>query len=253
MPFFDWTSAASGRFSRVRIPSNMPMLAHVKKCIFRQGPELVAGEYFQRDRLDLMNDTVERYTKTAIILHWLVALMIIAMLALGFWMHELPKDAPKTAAFDLFNWGIYTVTLPEPVSVRTFYFNLHKSIGVTLLAIILFRVFWRLTHAAPAFLNTMKGWEKTLADFGHKTLYVLMLVMPLSGFVMSVYSKFGIKWFGMPLVTGLDNPKLRDFFLAVHEITAWLLVALILLHVAAAIKHKVVDKDGVMKRMSLHG
>lgn len=200
-----------------------------------------------------MNDTVERYTKTAIILHWLIALLIIAMLALGFWMHELPKDAPKTAAFDLFNLGIYTMTLPEPVSVRTFYFNLHKSIGVTLLAIILFRVFWRFTHVVPAFPDTMKAWEKKLADAGHKTLYVLMLVMPLSGFVMSIFSKWGIMWFGIPLVKGLDNPELREIFTEVHEITAWLLIIVIVLHVAAAIKHKVVDKDNVMKRMSLRG
>lgn len=200
-----------------------------------------------------MNDTVERYTKTAIILHWLIALLIIAMLALGFWMHELPKDAPKTAAFDLFNLGIYTMTLPEPVSVRTFYFNLHKSIGVTLLVIILFRVFWRLMHVAPAFPDTMKAWEKKLADAGHKALYVLMLVMPLSGFVMSIYSKWGIMWFGMPLVKGLDNSGLREIFTEVHEITAWLLIIIIVLHVAAAIKHKVVDRDDVMKRMSLRG
>lgn len=200
-----------------------------------------------------MNDTVERYTKTAIILHWLIALLIIAMLALGFWMHELPKDAPKTAAFDLFNLGIYTMTLPEPVSVRTFYFNLHKSIGVTLLAFILFRVFWRFTHVVPAFPDTMKAWEKKLADAGHKTLYLLMLVMPLSGFVMSIFSKWGIMWFGIPLVKGLDNPELREIFTEVHEITAWLLIIVIVLHVAAAIKHKVVDKDDVMKRMSLRG
>jgi len=200
-----------------------------------------------------MNDTVERYTKTAIILHWLVALLIIAMLALGLWMSELPKDAPKTAAFDLFNWGIYTVTLPEPVSVRTFYFNLHKSIGMTVLVIILIRVFWRLAHAAPAFPATMKAWEMKLADWGHKGLYILMLVLPLSGFIMSIYSKWGIMWFGIPVVKGLDNPQLRDFFKEVHEISAWLIIVLIVLHVIAAVKHKVVDKDDVMKRMSLHG
>lgn len=200
-----------------------------------------------------MNNTVERYTKTAVVLHWVIGLLIIAMLALGLWMHELPKDAPKTASFDLFNWGLYTVTLPEPVSVRTFYFNLHKSIGVTLMALILLRLLWRFTHKAPAFPNTMKGWEKTLADLGHKALYVMMVVLPLSGFIMSVYSKWGILWFGMPLVKGLDNPELRDLFKEVHEISAWIILVLIVVHVLAAIKHRVVDKDDVMKRMSLRG
>lgn len=200
-----------------------------------------------------MNDTVQRYTKTAIILHWLIALLLIAMLAFGLWMSELPKDAPKTAAFDLFDLGLYTVTLSEPVTVRTFYFNLHKSIGVTLLALILFRVFWRVTHAAPALPATMKAWEKKLSHAVHHSLYVLMLVIPLSGFVMSVYSKFGILWFGLPLVKGVDNPQLRDLFKDVHEITAWLLIVIAALHIAAAIKHKLVDKDEVMKRMSLRG
>lgn len=200
-----------------------------------------------------MNDTVQRYTKTAIILHWLIALLLIAMLAFGLWMSELPKDAPKTAAFDLFDLGLYTVTLSEPVSVRAFYFNLHKSSGVTLLALILFRVFWRVTHATPALPATMKAWEKMLSHAVHHSLYVLMLVIPLSGFVMSVYSKFGILWFGIPLVKGVDNPQLRDLFKDVHEITAWLLIVIAALHIAAAIKHKVVDKDEVMKRMSLRG
>jgi cytochrome b561 len=200
-----------------------------------------------------MNNTVQRYTKTAIVLHWLIGLLIIAMLALGLWMHELPKEAPKTATFDLFNWGLYTVTMPEPVSVRTFYFNLHKSIGITVMVLILLRIFWRLTHVAPAFPDTMKGWEKKLADLGHKALYLMMVVLPLSGFIMSIYSKWGILWFGMPLVKGLDNPALRDFFKEVHEISAWVIIVLIVLHVAAALKHKVIDKDDVMKRMSLRG
>jgi len=200
-----------------------------------------------------MNNTVQRYTKTAIVLHWLIGLLIIAMLALGLWMHELPKEAPKTATFDLFNWGLYTLTMPEPVSVRTFYFNLHKSIGITVMVLILLRFFWRLTHVAPAFPDTMKGWEKKLADLGHKALYLMMVVLPLSGFIMSVYSKWGILWFGMPLVKGLDNPALRDFFKEVHEISAWVIIVLIVLHVAAALKHKVIDRDDVMKRMSLRG
>lgn len=200
-----------------------------------------------------MNNIVERYTKTAIVLHWLIALLIIAMLALGFWMHELPKDAPKTATFDLFNLGLYTMTMPEPVSVRTFYFNLHKSIGITVLALVLFRVFWRLTHLAPAFPETMKQWEKSLADLGHKALYLMMIVLPVSGFIMSVYSKWGILWFGIPVAEGLDNPQLRDVFKEVHEISAWLMIVLIVFHVLAALKHKIVDKDTVMKRMSLRG
>lgn len=197
-----------------------------------------------------MNDTVQRYNKIAVILHGVVGLLLVAMFALGFWMHELPKEL-KVESLDLFNLGVYTVAFQEPTSLRTFYFNLHKSIGVTVLALILLRVFWRLTHAAPEFPATMKDWEKKLADAVHKGLYVLMLAMPISGILMATYSKYGILWFGIPLVAGLDNAAMRETFKEAHEMVGAALLLLIVLHVGAAIKHKVIDKDDVMKRMSL--
>jgi cytochrome b561 len=199
-----------------------------------------------------MNQRITRYTKTAIILHWLIGLLLLGMLALGFWMHDLPKEV-KVEALDLFDLGFYTVMFSEPTSLRTFYFNLHKSIGVTLLVLIFVRLFWRLTHAAPEFPATMKAWEKRLSDTVHKAMYVLMVAMPISGVLMATYSKFGIKWFGIALIEGLDNPALRDAFKEAHEFIGLSLLALIVLHVIAAIKHKVVDKDEVMQRMSLHG
>ena len=198
-----------------------------------------------------MNDTIQRYNKIAIILHGMVGLLLLAMFVLGFWMHDLPKEL-KVESLDLFNLGVYTVTFQEPTSLRTFYFNLHKSIGVTVLALIMFRLYWRLTHAAPAFPATMKNWEKKLADAVHKGLYALMLAMPLSGVLMATYSKYGILWFGIPLVAGLDNAGMREMFKEAHEMIGAVLLLLIVLHVAAAIKHKVIDKDDVMKRMSLH-
>lgn len=200
-----------------------------------------------------MNNTVQRYTKTAIILHWLIGLLIVAMLALGLWMSELPKDGPKIAAFDLFDLGIYTVNLAEPVSVRTFYFNLHKSIGLTLFMLILLRVVWRFTHRPPELPATMKAWEKQLSHATHHSLYLLMLVIPLSGLLMSLFSKYGIRWFGDLVIHGTDNPALRNFFKESHEVFAWVLITVLVLHIAAAIKHKLIDKDDIMKRMSLRG
>jgi cytochrome b561 len=195
--------------------------------------------------------TTERYNKVAIILHWFIGLAILLLFALGFWMSELPKDLPKSATIDLFDFGLYTLTLPEPLSPRAFYFNLHKSIGVTLLVLIGFRIFWRLTHAAPAFPATMQKWEQQVAEGVHKLLYLLMIVMPISGVLTAVYSKYGILWFGIPLVGGLDNAGLRDVFKEAHEAIGVALLVLIGLHVVAALKHKLVDKDDVMKRMSL--
>ncbi|MDR2876188.1 MAG: cytochrome b [Methylobacillus sp.] len=199
-----------------------------------------------------MND-VQRYTKIAIILHWLIALLIIALLVLGLWLGTLPEQSPFEASFDLFNLGLYTVTLPEPTYVNGFYFNLHKSLGVTVLALIALRVLWRLTHAAPPLPNSMQAWEKLLAHLGHIGLYILMIAVPVSGFIMSWFGKYGVAWFGVPLVDALKNEKVSHFFEEVHEFTAWALIVLLVIHVLAAIKHKLIDKDTVMKRMSLLG
>lgn len=198
-----------------------------------------------------MSSSTTRYTKTAVVLHWLIGLAIIAMFAIGFYMHDLPKDAPKAIAYDLFDLGIYTWQLAEEVSPRTFYFNLHKSVGVTLLALILIRVYWRLTHQPPAFLSSIKAWEVKLANVVHNLMYVLMVIMPLSGMIMATYSKYGIVWFGIPFIEGLDHPDLRDFFKEVHEVTGIILLLLIVLHIAGALKHKIIDRDDTMKRMSL--
>ncbi len=197
-----------------------------------------------------MNDS--KYTKTAIMLHWLIALGIVAMFGLGWYMSELPKEGPKAMTYDLFDLGIYTWQLSEEVSPRTFYFNLHKSIGVTLLALIVFRVYWRLTHQPPALLASMQAWEKKLATLGHKALYVLMLAVPVSGLIMATYSKYGVKWFGVPLIPGLDDKAMRENFVEVHEIAGIILLVIIIVHSLAALKHKFIDKDGTLKRMSLH-
>jgi cytochrome b561 len=197
-------------------------------------------------------NAVQRYNKVSIILHWLIGIVLLCMFALGFWMSDLPKDLPKSATLDLFNLGVHTMTFAEPLSPRAFYFNLHKSIGVTLLVLIVFRLLWRLSHPAPELLPTMKAWEKKLSEVTHKVLYLLMLAMPISGLIMTLYSKYGVVWFGIPLMKGIDNPELRDVFKESHEVIGIIFLVLVILHILAAIKHKVIDKDDVMKRMSLH-
>lgn len=192
-----------------------------------------------------------RYTKTAVVLHWLIALGIFAMFALGWFMTGLPKEAPKAAAYDLFNWGVYTWQLAEPVSPRTFYFNLHKSLGVTLLALILIRVLWRISHKPPAYLSSLQAWEKKLATGTHHLLYLLMIGIPTSGLVMSAYSKYGVKWFGIPFIKGLDNNAMREVYLNIHVLLGWVALLFVALHIAGALKHKFIDKDETLKRMSL--
>ena len=197
-----------------------------------------------------MNQDSSRYTKTAVILHWLIALVIIAMFALGWYMTELPKEAAKQTTFDLFDLGVYTWNMAEEVSPRNFYFNLHKSIGVSLLALIALRLLWRITHRPPAMLATYKAWEKKLATGTHHTLYLLMVAMPVSGLIMAMSGKYGVKWFGIEIIAGLDNSTLRDVFKEAHEIIGAIFITVIILHILGALKHRLIDKDGTMKRMT---
>lgn len=192
-----------------------------------------------------------RYTKTAVVLHWLIAIAIFGMFALGWYMSELPKEGPKQMAFDLFDLGIYTWQLSEEATIRTFYFNLHKSIGVTLLALVIFRLIWRITHKPPALLTSYSAFERKLATGAHHLLYLLMIVLPLSGLMMTLYSKYGLKWFGIDFLPGLDNKGLRDIFKESHEIIGVIILLVIIIHILGALKHKFVDKDTTMQRMTL--
>ena len=191
-----------------------------------------------------------KYTKTAVILHWLIGFGIIFMFLFGWYMEGLPKEAPKVMSFDLFDLGIYTWQLSEETSPRSFYFNLHKSFGITILGLIVFRVLWRLTHPAPALIKTMKAWEKKLANATHHALYLVMVLVPVSGAAMALYSKYGIKWFGIPLAEGLGDDALRDIFKNAHEIVGIILLVLLGLHILAVLKHTFVNKDGTLKRMT---
>lgn len=192
-----------------------------------------------------------RYTKTAVVLHWLIAIAIFGMFALGWYMSELPKEGPKQMAFDLFDLGIYTWQLSEEATIRTFYFNLHKSIGVTLLVLVIFRLLWRIKHKPPALLTSYSAFERKLATGAHHLLYLLMIVLPLSGLLMTLYSKYGLKWFGFDFLPGLDNKGLRDVFKESHEIIGVIILLVIAIHILGALKHKFIDKDTTLERMSL--
>jgi len=198
-----------------------------------------------------MNNSSSRYTKTAIVLHWLIAIFIFGMFALGWYMSDLPKEAPKQTTFDLFDLGIYTLQLGEGVSPRAFYFNLHKSLGITIFALILIRILWRITHKPPALLTTYKAMERKLASGAHHLLYLLMVAVPLTGLIMAIYSKYGVKWFGLDFISGLDNKPIREAFVEAHELIGIILLVVIAVHVAGALKHKFIDKDETLSRMSL--
>jgi cytochrome b561 len=198
-----------------------------------------------------MIQTSTRYTKTAVVLHWLIAIFIVVMFILGWFMADIPKDAPKQMAYDIFDLGIYTWQLTEEATPRTFYFNLHKSLGLTIFALIALRIFWRITHKPPALLAGYKAMERKIATGAHHLLYLLMVALPLTGLVMGIYSKYGVKWFGLDFLPGLDNKAIREAFAEAHEIIGIILLVVVAVHVAGALKHKFIDKDETMQRMTL--
>ncbi len=190
-----------------------------------------------------------KYTNVAIALHWLIGIAILFMFILGWFMTELPKESAKTTSFDIFNLGLMTWEVAKEESPRAFYFNLHKSIGLTILMLIVLRMYWRFTHRPPAFLNSMKLWEKYLAKATHHSLYLLMFLIPLSGIIMSAGSKYGVKWFGIKVIPGFDDKVIRELFFEFHEIFGLLLLLLLIFHILGAIKHSIIDKDGTLRRM----
>ena len=183
---------------------------------------------FASETLSTADPGAVRYTRTAIALHWLIAIVVIGQIALGFWMQEIPK---------------------QPVGPRVNAFNLHKSIGLTVLMLMVVRLAWRATHAPPPPV-AMPAWQERAARLSHWLLYACLFVQPLSGYLGSVFSGYTVRYFGLVLPAWADkNAMLKDVLSDVHAITGWILIGAIALHVAAALKHHFVDRDGLLHRM----
>ncbi len=169
------------------------------------------------------------YTNVAVLLHWLVAALVVTQLILGWWMIEIPK---------------------QPVGVRAFWFNLHKSIGITIALLVVLRIGWRFRHPAPPLPPSIPAWQRRAAATSHALLYTCLLGMPLVGFLGSTFSGYPIKYFGLALPQwGFESASLKGFFSAVHLGLAWLFMTLIALHAGAALKHLLINREGVFSRM----
>ena len=176
-----------------------------------------------------MMQSVERYTRTAVVLHWLIAALLLVEVAQGWLMQEIPK---------------------QPPGLRADQFNLHKSFGLLLLAFVLMRLGWRLLHPPPPMVGVAR-WQIRAAKTNHVILYIAMFVLPLSGYLGSVFSGYPIKWFGVTLPSwGAANPAIKDLMSTVHWVTSWVLVASTALHIAGALKHELSGQH-VMARMAL--
>ena len=168
------------------------------------------------------------YSRAAIGLHWIAAALTIGNLAFGLYMVDLPLS---------------------PAKLR--YYSWHKWAGVTIFLISGLRLLWRLTHPSPALPSSMPAWQRTAANASHHVLYLLFFAAPLSGWLFSSAAGFPTVYFGvLPLPDLLTkNNELAEILKLVHRGLNYTLAALVVVHVAAAIKHHVVDRDDVLVRM----
>jgi cytochrome b561 len=178
------------------------------------------------------SSAVTRYTLTAIVLHWVLALTILSAFAAGVYLDDLPFSPAK---LKLINW--------------------HKWAGVSILFLSVVRLAWRLTHRPPALParieQAMPGWQRTAYHGTHHLMYLLFFAVPLLGWAYSSAKGFPIVWFGvLPLPDLMPaNKELADTIKELHGLAAWGLMGLVALHVAAALKHQFIDRDGLLDRM----
>ncbi len=179
-----------------------------------------------------MFNSETRYGAVAMTLHWLIAFAIIGMLVGGKYMHGLPNSDPN----------------------KFLLYQLHKSTGITILALTVARIVWRFAGPVPALPATMATWERWVAHLSHFVLYALMILIPLSGWAVASTSSTGVPtvWFGLFEVPHLPVPATEEAHEAAeegHELFGNLMILLLLLHVGAALKHHFWDRDSVFKRM----
>ncbi len=176
--------------------------------------------------------TRPRYSATAICFQWVLAVAIVSAFAVGLYVEDLPFSPQK---LKLINW--------------------HKWAGVTILALSVLRLAWRLTHRPPALpvqvSLSMPGWQMLAYHATHHLMYALFFIVPLAGWAYSSAKGFPIVWFGvlpLPDLVGKDE-ALAALLKEVHALAAFALMGLVALHVAAALKHHLIDRDGLLDRM----
>ena len=172
---------------------------------------------------------MQGYTRTAIGLHWLIAALIVAAFSLGVTMVDIPGLTPT----------------------KLKYFSWHKWLGVTILALACVRLLWRLTHPAPPYLDSMPAWQRKAAHSLHLLLYVLIIAIPLSGYFYSLAAGVPVVYLGiLPLPVLIDaDPELKVLLKQLHYALNMTLLAAVILHVAAALKHHFIDRDDTLRRM----
>ncbi|WP_266160513.1 cytochrome b, partial [Dyella silvatica] len=169
------------------------------------------------------------YTRVAVLMHWLIALLIFLNVSVGIYMGTFPKKDPGHDAV-------------------LFY---HASIGSLIFMLAVFRLCWRATHKPPALPATIASWQRTAAHILHWVLYTLMLLVPLTGYMHRMAGGHPVSFFGigyLPVLIGKNEP-LRLLTDTLHVCLVWVLCILVVGHIGAALKHRFIDRDGVIQRM----
>jgi cytochrome b561 len=171
---------------------------------------------------------VPRYSHVAIVLHWVIAALVATLVMLGFYMTGLPRNTPD----------------------RAFFVNLHKSLGVLTLVLVVVRLGWRLTHKPPPLPATVPDWQRRSAALSHGLLYAVLLMQPVTGYLTSSFGEYGIRFFGVALPAATQpDPVLREWFADAHGAIAIALITLVVIHSLAAAGHGILARDGVLQRM----
>jgi len=175
----------------------------------------------------MTTDSVQRFDRVAILLHWLMALAIIGLWVVGHLIDVVPKGPSRSDVIFM-----------------------HKSVGVIILVLAVARLAWRLTRQHPALPAAMPAWEQLLARLGHWALYGLMLAMPADGILMSQSGGREVSVFGLVLPNLLGKDEgLNHLFKEGHELLGWVLAVVVIGHAAAALRHHFILKDNVLTRM----
>jgi cytochrome b561 len=169
-----------------------------------------------------------RYTKLAIWLHWLIGLAVIANIGLAMLTEGLPRETHRAAM------------------------DVHKALGITILALTVIRILWRLAHKPPPLPAATPAWQRPLSKIVHFLFYVLLILLPLSGWVWMSAADRPIDFFGLATIPTIVAPNegRADVMHDRHEVLGLAMLALAAIHIVAALKHQFVDRTGLIGRMN---
>ena len=179
----------------------------------------------------MMRNTRDHYGVGAMVLHWLMALLLVALVVLGLYMVALPD-----VGFDNRKIGLIL---------------LHKQLGILALMLVVLRLLWRVSNLLPSLVAHLPEWQKVLARFVHLSFYGLMLALPISGWLMSSASGITVSFFGLFQLPDLISYDDREFneLIEVHKYLGFALLACMTAHIGAALRHHFVFRDDTLKRM----